>query len=58
MKMNYRLNGKKISHAEYLYTFQGMTRFIDSKVREAIDEGCEIPVFHTGMGPLVITVTS
>jgi len=56
MKMNYRLNGKKISLSEYLMLFQGMTKWIESRVLEAIDEGKEIPVFDTNVGPLVITV--
>lgn len=56
MKMSYRLNGKKISYAKFLMRFQGMTNWIETRVQEAIDEGEAIPVFHTGVGPLVITV--
>jgi len=56
MKMSYRLNGKKISYSEFLMQFQGMTNWIENRVQEAIDEGEAIPVFRTGMGPLVITV--
>lgn len=56
MKMNYRLNGKKISSYQFFMYFQGMTNWIENRVREAVDNGEEIPVFHTGMGPLVITV--
>ena len=57
MKMTYRLNGKKISRAEYLRFFAGMTRWIENRAREAFYEGETVSMFKTGMGPLVITVT-
>lgn len=56
MKMSYRLNGKKISSYQFSMYFQGMTDWIVGRVQEAVENGEEIPVFRTGMGPLVITV--
>lgn len=52
----YRLNGKKITRSEYLRIFQGMTRWINAQVKEALDDNAPIPMFNTNLGPLVVTV--
>ena len=54
--MKFRLNGKEITRGEYLRIFQGMTRWIEQQVQDAIDNGDPVPVFHTARGPLVVTV--
>ena len=54
--MKFRLNGKEITRSEYRRIFQGMTRWIEQQVQDAIDNDDPVPMFHTERGPLVIIV--